>query len=283
MNRERVVVVAEMSANHCQKFETAVEVILAAHWAGADAVKVQMFTPDVMADPNDAVLTTGPWAGHSLYELYSRACMPYEWVPKLKEIAEELGMFFFTSVYDCDTVDVCEEMGMPAYKISSFEILCLPLIEKAAKTGKTVIISTGMADYPEVWTALRTARSHTKDVWLLHCVSQYPASPKDMNLRTLTDLGRYTQGRCGLSDHTLGITIPSVAVSMGARMIEKHIKVNNNGLDSSFSLTPTEFRDMITSVRIAEDSIGKCHYGGEKNYRRVERNGRWLRCVEKQS
>ena len=282
MNRERVIVVAEMSANHCQRFDTAVKVILAAHWAGADAVKIQMFTPDDMtlnSTDDEFIVKDGLWKGKSLYELYSESCMPYEWVPKLKDIAEELGMFFFTSVYDLDTVDVCEEMGMQAYKISSFEIPYLPLIEKVAKTGKTVIISTGMATFAEKWAALRTARNHTKDVWLLHCVSQYPANPKDMNLRTIMELGRYCSGRCGLSDHTLGITVPVMSVGMGARMIEKHIKVNNDGLDSGFSLTPEEFRGMVQAVRIAEDSIGTCFHGGEQKYRRVEQDGRWIRKV----
>jgi sialic acid synthase SpsE len=272
MNRERVIVVAEMSANHCQRFDTAVQIVLAAHWAGADAVKVQMFTPDSMtlnSTDDEFIVKDGLWKGKSLYELYSAGCMPYEWVPKLKD----------TSVYDLDTVDVCEEMGMPAYKISSFEVPYLPLIEKAAKTGKTVIISTGMADYEEKWKALRTARNHTKDVWLLHCVSQYPAQPKDMNLRTIMELGRYCSGRCGLSDHTLGITIPVMSVGMGARMIEKHLKVNNNGLDAGFSLTPAEFSDMVSAVRVAEDSIGTCFHGGEKKYRRVERDGKWIRTV----
>lgn len=282
MNTEKVFVVAEMSANHCQRFDMAVQIMLAAHWAGADAVKVQMFTPDGMtlnSRDDEFIIKDGPWQGKSLYELYSAACMPYEWVPKLKEIAEELGLFFFTSVYDLDTVDVCEEMGMPAYKISSFEIPCIPLIEKVAKTGKTVIISTGMAGFEEKWKALRTARNHTKDVWLLHCVSQYPAPAKDMNLRTITELGRYCQGRCGISDHSLGITVPIMSVAMGARMIEKHLKVNNYGLDSGFSLTPLEFSDMVKSVREAEESIGVCFHGGKKQFRRVERDGRWIRTV----
>ena len=282
MRRERVLVVAEMSANHCQDFSVAVQIVLAAKWAGADAVKVQMFTPDAMTlnstDP-EFVIQDGLWAGKSLYELYSKACMPYEWVPKLKEVAEELGLFFFTSVYDMDTVDICEEMGMPAYKISSFEIPCLPLIEKAAKTGKTLIMSTGMAEYGEMWQALRTARNHTKDVWLLHCVSQYPADPKDMNLRTIMDLGRYCKGQAGLSDHSLGITVPVTAVGMGARMIEKHLKVNDMGLDAAFSLSPIQFKDMVDAVRIAEQSIGGVKYGGEKKYRRVEIDGKWLRKV----
>ena len=282
MNRERVIAVAEMSANHCQRFDTAVQIVLAAHWAGADAVKVQMFTPDSMtlnSRDDEFIVKDGPWKGKSLYELYTAGAMPYEWVPKLKEIAEELGMFFFTSVYDLDTVDICEEMGMPAYKISSFEIPYLPLIEKVAKTGKTVVMSTGMASFEEKWKALRTARNHTKDIWMLHCVSQYPAQPKDMNLRTIMEIGRYCQGKCGLSDHSLGISVPVTAVGMGARMIEKHIKVNNYGLDAGFSLTPDEFCAMIQAVRTAEESIGTCFHGGEKKYRRLERDGKWIRTV----
>jgi sialic acid synthase SpsE len=279
MRRENVVVVAEMSANHCQDFSTAVELVLAAKWAGADAVKVQMFTPDVMADPNDAVVQEGLWQGKTLYEIYKKACMPYEWVPKLKGIAEELGLFFFTSVYDLDTVDVAEEMGIPAYKISSFEIPHIPLIEKVAKTGKTLIMSTGMADFEEMWKALKTARNHTKDVWLLHCVSQYPADPKEMNLRTIMDLGRYCRGKAGLSDHTLGISVPVTAVGMGAQMIEKHLKVNEFGLDAAFSLSPSQFKEMVEAVRAAEASIGGVKYGGKKKFRRVEKDGKWIRTV----
>jgi sialic acid synthase SpsE len=282
INRERVCVVAEISANHCQRFEVAVELVLAAHYAGADAVKIQMFTPDAMTLDSDApefMIKEGLWKGRRLYDLYKQSALPYEWVPKLKDIADELGLLFFTSIYDETTVEVCEEIGIPIYKISSFEIPYLPLIEKVAKTGKPVIISTGMADYEEMWQAIRTARNHTKEVWALHCVSEYPAQPKDMNLRTIMELGRYTSGRCGLSDHSLGITIPIMAVGMGARMIEKHLKVNNSGLDAEFSLTPNQFADMVDAVRVAEASIGACMHGGDKKFRRKQVDGRWIRTV----
>ena len=276
MRQETCTIVAEMSANHCQRFEKAVEIVLAAHWAGADAVKVQMFTPDM---GSHEIIRDGPWQGQTLYDLYSKACMPYEWVPKLKAIAEELGLFFFTSVYDLETVDIAKEMGIDTFKIASFEILYLPLIEKAADVGKTVILSTGMAEFTEMWAAIRAARNHTKDVWLLRCVSQYPADPKDMNLRTITDLSRYCYGRCGVSDHTLGIAVPVVSLGMGARMIEKHLKVNNDSLDASFSLNPQEFKYMVDSVRVAEAAVGKVSYGGEKQFRRVEQDGQWIRKV----
>ena len=274
MKREKCIVVAEMSANHCQRFEKAVEIVLAAKWAGADAVKVQMFTPDI-GSPD--VIQDGPWQGLTLHGLYSKACMPYEWVPNLKAIADELGLFFFTSVYDLETVDIAKEMGIDTFKISSFEIPFIPLIEKVAQVGKTVVLSNGMAEFTELWKAIRAARNHTKDVWLLHCVSQYPAKPEDMNLRTIADLSRYSNGQCGLSDHTLGITVPVMSIGMGARMIEKHLKVDDNGLDASFSLNPQEFRYMVDSIRAAEAAIGKVFYGGEKKFRRIEQDGKWIR------
>jgi pseudaminic acid synthase len=276
MRRGNCIVVAEMSANHHQDFGKAVEIVLAAKWAGADAVKVQMFTPEIGSDD---LIESGPWKGLTLRQLYEKAQMPYRWVPKLKAVAEELGLFFFTSVYDLDTVDVAFEMGIDTFKISSFELPYLPLIDKAAKTGKTVILSTGMAEFPEIWKAIRAARNHTKDIWLLHCVSDYPADPDKMNLRTIMDLSRYCKGQVGLSDHTKGIAVPVTAVGMGARMIEKHLKVDDLGLDAHFSLNPMEFREMVQAVRAAEASVGKVVYGGEKKYRRVEENGVWRRKI----
>lgn len=266
-------IVAEISANHCQKFEKAVQLVLAAKFADADAVKVQMFTPDL---GSDEFIKTGLWRGWTLKKLYEKACMPYDWVPKLKDIAEELGLFFFTSVYDEETVDIAEEMGIMAYKIASQEILYTPLIEKAAKTGKTVILSAGMATYPELYKAVSLVRNHTKDLYVLHCVSEYPALPDEMNLRTITDISRHPC-KAGISDHTIGITIPIAAVCHNAQMIEKHLKIDDQGLDAVFSIDPYEFKEMVQAVRDTEKAIGKVNYGGTKKFLRMCENGKWIR------
>lgn len=274
-----VFVVAEIGANHCQKYEKVVQMILSAKLAGANAIKVQMFKPEEMADPNDKPLQDGVWTGKTLFELYREAYLPYEWIPSLKLLTEELGLFFFTSIYHPDTVDITEKMKIPAYKISSFEITWLDLIRKVASTGKPVILSTGMADYHEIWQAIKAVRECHKKFWLLHCVSKYPSPAECMNIRTIIDLSRYCVGRVGLSDHSTSVFIPSIAVSMGARIIEKHFKIDDEGLDAPFSLNPYHFTQMVAGIRETEKSIGTIHYGGEKKYRRENRSGRTLRYV----
>lgn len=274
-------VVAEIGANHNQDFATAVKLILAAKWAGADAVKVQMFRPDdltIDSDASEFQIAEGPWAG-SLYKLYQKACMPYEWIPTLKAIAEDLGLFFFTTIYHPRTVEVAEEWEIPAYKISSFEITYLELIEAVAKTKKPLIISLGTAEFTQMWAAIKAIRPYHKNFWLLHCLSKYPARPEELNLRTIYDISRYCHGQVGLSDHTLSTSIPAVAASMDARIIEKHLKISNDCLDAEFSLWPHEFAQMVKNVHEARKALGSIKYGITKQFQRKLFNGRMVRTV----
>jgi len=280
LGEKEAFIVAEMSCNHCQDFGKALDIIKAAKWAGADAVKIQMFTPDLALKGDTKKWKGGLWDGMTLHEVYSIACMPYEWIPTLRDVAEELGLVFFTSVYDPQTVDIAEENGNPIYKISSFEIRHEELIRRVGRTKKPVIISTGQADFKDVYAAKRLLRQEgNKDLYLLHCVSQYPAKPEDMNLMTLADIGRYCNGKMGVSDHSRGIVVPIVAASMNARIIEKHIKVNNSGLDAGFSLTPESFRDMVLAIRTAEKVMGGVKYGGERIIHHSKVNGRLVRTL----
>jgi pseudaminic acid synthase len=283
---QKCVVVAELSCNHSQSFEKAVRLVLAAKWAGADAVKVQMFQPEEMtinSRDKSFVIGEGIWAGKSLYELYQAAYTPYEWIPKLKDIAEELGLFFFTSVYHPDTVAVCEEMNIPAYKISSFEIGYEELVRKVAKTGKPVIISTGQAEIMEILTAKKWVESSHRNVWFLHCISKYPALAQDMNLRTLYDLSRYCSGKIGLSDHSIGSTAAILSISMGARIIEKHLKLDDNCLDAEFSMMPQDFRLLVNSVKDADLCQGVIKYGGKKRFYRTNIDGKMVRVVNNEN
>ncbi len=280
-DKKKVWIVAEMSANHCQDFSMAVDIVQAAKWAGADAIKVQMFRADEMTyDRDDWVIKDMPWKGRKLYDLYKEAAMPYDWVPILKSIAEELGLLFFTSVYGLETVDIAIDMGIEAIKIASFEIPYTDLIRKAGKTGKTVLLSTGGSDYRQIWAAKQHLyQVGCKDYWMLHCVSEYPA--KEMNLRTMTDMHRLYQGRVGLSDHSLGWVAPVVATGYGARIIEKHLMLEGTpSLDAGFSLIPSEFREMVENIRLAEQAEGVVKYGdGKGPYRRREVNGQMVRVV----
>jgi len=280
LGEKEALIVAEMSCNHCQDFGKALDIVKAAKWAGADAVKVQMFTPDLALKGDTKKLKGGLWDGMTLHELYSIACMPYEWIPTLRDVAEKLGLLFFTSVYDPETVDIAEENGNPVYKISSFEIGHEALLKRVARTKKPIILSTGQADFKDIYAAKRIIRSEgNKNLYFLHCVSNYPAKPEDMNLMTLMDLGRYCNGRTGISDHSRGIVVPTVAASLGVRIIEKHIKVDNSGLDARFSLTPEAFRDMVLAVRTAEKVMGKVSYGGERVINHTKVNGRMVRTL----
>jgi len=273
-------IVAEIGASHNQDFGEAIKLVQAAQSSGANAVKVQMYNPDSMASPDDPPIKTGPWQNYTLYELYKNTCMPYDWVPLLKSIAEKLGLFFFTTVYDPETVCIAEKYNIPAYKIASYEITWLDFIEKVAATNKPIFMSTGMAEYHEIWAAIKAIRKYHKNFYLMHCVSEYPALPEQMNLRTLYDLSRYCMGRVGLSDHSKSIAIPAVAVSMGARVIEKHLKINECGADAGFALTEHEFAQMVKAIRQSEKAIGCVYYGGKKRYRRKLIGGQMLRSAE---
>ena len=260
--------VAEMSANHLQDFDRAAEIVHAAHEAGADAVKLQTYTADTLTIDSDRkpfiIGSSSPWEGRRLHELYQEAATPWEWQPKLKEIAEGLGLDLFSTPFDATAVDFLEEMGVPAYKIASFEIVDLDLIRRVAETGKPLILSTGMATIEEIEEAVSAARQTGNDqLVILKCTSAYPAPPEEMHLLAIPELERAFQVPVGLSDHTLGIAVPVAAVVLGARLIEKHLTLSRDdpGPDSSFSLEPHEFRQMAEAVRAAERALGRAEFG----------------------
>jgi pseudaminic acid synthase len=263
-----VYIVAELSANHSQDFDQAAKLIRAAKETGADAVKLQTYTPDtltVQSDGESFRIGGGTlWDGRTLYDLYSEAYMPWEWQPKLKAIAEEIGIDLFSTAYDPSAVDFLEEMGVTVHKVASFEIVDIPLIEKMARTGKPLIISTGMATLGEIEEAVQAAsKAGATQIALLKCTSAYPAPPEETNLRTIPHLAEAFQVPVGLSDHTLGIAVPVAAVALGACIVEKHFTLSRAipGPDSAFSLEPPEFKAMVEAVRVAEKAVGSVHYG----------------------
>jgi N-acetylneuraminate synthase len=262
-----VYIVAELSANHNQSFDQAVRLVRAANEAGADAVKLQTYTPDTITMNSDReYFRIGGgmlWDGRKLYDLYGEAFTPWGWQPKLKEIANDLGLDLFSTPFDDTAVDFLEKMGVPAHKIASFELVDLPLIRKVACTGKPVIVSTGMASFSEIDEAVRTFRDGGgQQLVLLKCTSAYPSPPEEMNLRTIPHLAETFGVPVGLSDHTLGITVPVAAVALGACVIEKHFTLSRaaGGPDAAFSLEPSEFRAMVEALRTAEKALGRVSY-----------------------
>lgn len=263
-----VYIVAEMSANHGKDFDRAVKILEAAKEAGADAIKLQTFTPEthtIQSDKEFFRIAGGtPWDGATLYDLYREAYMPWEWQPKLKVIADQLGLDLFSAAVDATSLDFLERMEVPVHKISSFEIVDLPLIEKIAHTGKPLIISTGMASLAEIEEAVQTARqAGATQIALLKCTSAYPSPPEWMNLRTIPHLATAFDVPVGLSDHTLSIAVPVAAVALSACIIEKHFTLSRAvpGPDSTFSLEPKELKAMVEAIRTAEKALGKVHYG----------------------
>lgn len=263
---EPVYIVAEMSANHGQNFEQAVRILEAAKNAGADAVKLQTFMPSTITIDcgKDYFQIKGTlWDGRTLFDLYGEAYMPWEWQPKLKAIAEELGIALFSSAFDPTAVDYLEEMNIAVHKVASFEIVDIPLIRKMASTGKPLILSTGMATLAEIEEAVQAARdAGATQVALLKCTSAYPAPPEEMNIRTIPHLAETFHVPVGLSDHTLGIAVPVAAVALGACIVEKHFTLSRDipGPDSTFSLEPGEFKAMVEAIRTAERALGKVNY-----------------------
>jgi N-acetylneuraminate synthase len=260
--------VAELSANHNQSFDQAIRIIHAAKKAGADAIKLQTYTPDTMTIRSDREcfrIGGGTlWDGQTLYELYAEAYTPWEWQPKLRQTADELGLDFFSSPFDPTALDFLETVGVAAYKVASFEIVDIPLIKKMAGTTKPLIISTGMATADEIQEAVAAARNAgATDIALLKCTSAYPAPPEEMNLRTIPELAHIFGMPVGLSDHTLGIAVSVAAVALGACIIEKHITLSRSdkGPDSAFSLEPDEFKAMVEAVRAAEKALGAIQIG----------------------
>ena len=266
-----VYVIAEISANHNHEFEQAAKIVRAAKDAGADAVKLQTYTADTItlrSDQECFVVKGGTlWDGKTLHDLYGEAFMPWEWQPKLKLIANELGMDLFSSAFDETAVDFLESMGVPAHKVASFELVDIPLIQKMARTGKPLIISTGMGSMDEIDEAVATARgAGATQIALLKCTSAYPASPEQMNLRTIPYLAAHAGLPVGLSDHTMDVAVPVTAIALGACIIEKHLTLSRGvpGPDSAFSLEPSEFKAMVDAVRIAERSLGQARFGASE-------------------
>jgi len=269
LDREAPLIVAEISANHNGSLERAMKLVEAAKEAGADAIKLQTYTPDSMTldhtgdrfrirDPNS------PWYGASLYDLYKQGETPWAWHEPLFRRARELGMLAFSTPFDAAAVDRLETLDPPAYKIASFEIVDLPLIKKAAATGKPLIISTGMAAIGEIDEAVRAAReAGSPEVILLKCTSTYPAPPEESNLLTIPHMRAAFGCPVGLSDHTPGIGTAVAAVALGAVLIEKHLTLNREegGIDAPFSLEPAELRALAEEARRAQRALGRVFYG----------------------
>ena len=262
-------VIAEMSGNHNQSLERALEIVDAAADAGAHALKLQTYTADTItldvrggdfdiADPNSL------WAGQNLHDLYAKAHTPWEWHQPIMQRARDLGLVCFSSPFDESAVDFLEELDVPAYKIASFENNHLPLIAKAASTGKPLIISTGMASLGELEQAVATAReAGCRDLILLKCTSTYPASPESTNIRTIPHLRELFGCEVGLSDHTMGIGVAVGAVALGATVVEKHLTLSRaeGGVDSAFSLEPNELARLVSESERAWQALGKVRYG----------------------
>lgn len=259
-----VFIIAELSANHEQKYDLAVKTIHAMKEAGADAVKLQTFTPDSMTLDSDLpwfkTREDSLWAGQKLYDLYKKAYTPWDWHKKLQKVAQNIGLEFFSTPFDIEAVNQLDSIHVPAYKIASFEITDIPLIKRVALTGKPVIISTGIAEEEDIRLAVETCRdTGNSQIALLKCTSAYPSPLEDANLRAIPLLKERFKTVVGISDHTLGITVPIGAVAMGAKIIEKHFILDRKGrgLDRQFSLEPDEFKQMVRTVRDLEKALGE--------------------------
>jgi len=266
-NNSNTFIVAELSANHNQNFDIAVKTIEAAAKTGADAIKIQTYTADTITidcDNDYFKIRQGTiWDGKTLYQLYKEAYTPWDWQPKLKEVAEKNGLLFFSSPFDFTAVDFLEKMNVPAYKIASFEITDIPLIEYVAKKSKPIIISTGIADFDDIQLAVETCRNAgNNNISLLKCTSSYPAPVKEINLMTIADLKSKFDVLPGLSDHTMSNAVSIAAVALGARIIEKHFILDKaiGGPDSSFSIEPKQFSELVNDIRNVEKALGTINY-----------------------
>ena len=282
-----VFIIAELSANHNGNLSIAIETIKAAKRAGADAIKLQTYTADTMTievENPDFKLNQGTvWDGKYLYDLYKEAYTPWEWHKKLFEIAEEEGLICFSSPFDSTSVDLLEELRAPAYKIASFEITDIPLIELVASKGIPVIISTGIAGQEDIELALEACkRMGNTNIALLKCTSSYPAPIEEANMIMIKDLAERYNVVSGLSDHTIGTTVPIVATCYGARIIEKHFILNKSvgGADASFSMDEQEFSEMVRAVREAERAIGKIDYSLTEKQKKGRNFSRSLYAVK---
>ena len=266
-DNSRTYIIAEMSANHNMDYDRAVRIVHAAKQSGADAVKIQTYTADTITldcdNPYFQITQGTLWDGTTLHKLYEKAYTPWEWQPKLQEIANDIGIDFFSSPFDSTSVDFLKNMKVPAYKVASFEITDIPLIRKIAKLRKPVIISTGIANLADIELAVRTCREEgNNNIILLKCCSAYPTPYEDINLKTMVNLGTTFDCIVGLSDHTLGETVAVASVALGAKVVEKHMTLSraDGGVDSAFSMEPEEFKQMVDHIRIVEKAMGKVTY-----------------------
>ncbi len=285
-NRDKVFIVAELSANHLQDLELARRTIRAMAEAGADAVKLQTYTPDTITidcrREEFLIRQETLWDGKTFYELYEKAYTPWEWHAELKSLAEDLGLVFFSTPFDRTAVDFLEELGVPCYKIASFEITDIPLIEYVASKGKPVIISTGIATLADIEEAVKACRRVGNDqLALLKCVSAYPTPLEEVNLRTIPNLAETFGVIVGLSDHTLSSSVAVAAVALGARIVEKHFILDRSlgGPDAAFSLEPEEFRQMVRAIRDVEKALGEISYDLLERQRKAREFARSLFVV----
>ena len=261
-------IVAELSANHNQSLDRAIEIVRAAARVGADAVKLQTYTADTLTlDCDRECFRIGGdslWAGKTLHELYSEAYTPWEWHGRLQRVAHDEGIECFSTPFDATAVDFLESLDVPVYKVASFELVDIPLLQRIAATGRPVIASTGMATVAEIDEAVRMLRggAGSQEIALLKCTSAYPANPGDMNLQTIPHMAKTFDVVAGLSDHTMGSAVAVAAVTLGARIVEKHftLRRSDGGPDSTFSMEPEEFAAMVRDIRAVEAAVGGVNY-----------------------
>lgn len=267
MEGNKTFIIAELSANHNQDLDLAVRTIRAMAEAGADAVKIQTYTPDSLVLDVDneyfGPIKSGLWKGIKRYDLYKMASTPYEWHSKLKTVAEDCGLEFFSTPFDLEGVDFLETLGVKKYKIASFEINDIPLIRYVASKKKPMIVSTGVGDLDDIKLMLQTCFSEgNTDISLLKCTSEYPAPYEAANLLTIPDMRRRFNCKVGISDHTLGTVVSVAGVTLGAEIVEKHFILSRElgGADAAFSMEPEEFRRMVDEIRIVEKALGQVNY-----------------------
>ncbi len=286
-----IFIIAEISANHNGSFDNAVKLIKEAAKSGVDAIKLQTYTADTITIDCDnehfQIKHEALWEGRTLYNLYKEAYTPWEWQPKLMKIAEEEGLICFSSPFDKTAVDFLEQMNVPAYKVASFEITDIPLIEYIASKGKPIILATGIATLSDIEEAVNACRRiGNNQIAILKCTSAYPAPFEDMNLKTIPNLAEIFGVISGLSDHTLGINVPIAAVALGAKIVEKHLTLSraDGGPDAAFSLEPEELKAMVKAIREIEKALGKVSYNltdKMKNSREFSRSLFVVRDIKK--
>ena len=271
VKKNKTFIIAELSGNHNNDLDLAIKSIKSIAKTGADAVKVQTYKPESLSlNLNTgyfAPIKDGLWKGYTPWHLYQKASMPYEWQPKLKKIAEDMGLVFFSSPFDSEGVDFLNSLNVPFFKIASLEIVDIPLIKYCASKMKPMIISTGVANFEDIELAIKTCRDvGNNEITLLKCTSDYPANISDANLLTILDLKKNFKVNVGVSDHTLGSIVPIVATSLGATVIEKHFILDRKlgGPDAAFSMEPLEFKKMIEDVNQTQSSLGQVQYNVSK-------------------